>query len=173
MASITKILAWNKKLEKASSSDKTYNALIASLPVEQFPFIREGKKAEVLPKLRNALVKMYEDQLKVSISKPSIEEREGKYVARLFVGKVCVWKKAAHTESKANEALADKFLSDSSITHGSVEDTVMGITCNIDRMKASGILGKKIAPTVTKKLSFGGGKLWMKASQTRVIVSRG
>lgn len=171
MASINQIVGWNGKLAKAKSSDKTYNALIASLPVSEFPFIRGEKKEIVIPMLERKLLKMYEAQCKVALLKPSTEDKEGKYVARLFRGMVCVWKDSFQTDFKANEAVANRIVSDSSITRGTVE--AMGIVCEIDRMKASGILGKKVAPTVTKKLSYGGGRLWMKASQTRVIVSRG
>jgi len=162
------IIELNKKADKVlktkgAEATSSYNELLSSLPFVGFADIKNMKasREEVISALKKKLGEMYEAEMKAEVSK---------YTARVFRGLVCVFKASFETEGKANRVIAEKVLADSAL-HGEVES--LGIKVRIGNMEACKILSSHTVPTVTKKLSFGGGKLWMKASQTRVVNSRG
>lgn len=171
------IIELNKKADKVlktkgAEATSSYNELLSSLPFVGFADIKNMKasREEVISALKKKLGEMYEAEMKAEVSKPLTEVVVPKYTARVFRGLVCVFKAYFETEGKANRVIAEKVLADSAL-HGEVES--LGIKVRIGNMEACKILSSHTVPTVTKKLSFGGGKLWMKASQTRVVNSRG
>ena len=173
MITFKEIVTFGEMVKKSEASEKTYNKLLDTLPEVHFSFIpsMKGDKKKILRAISAKLETLFASSVKSEMSKPLVAVSLPRYTGRLFRGSVVVSVMPCDSESKANEKVADMLLSDSSLTHGTVEGH--GITLSIDRMKARGILSKKVAPTVTKSLSYGGGKVWMKASQTRVVVSRG
>lgn len=171
------IIELNKKVDKVSAkkgeaATAQYNELLSSLPFVGFADIKnmKGQRSEVIAALKKKLGEMCEAGMKAEVSKPLMEVVVPKYTARVFRGSVCTFIKSYETEGKANKAIAEQILTDSGL-HGEVES--LGIKVHIGKMEACKILSQHSVPTITKKLSFGGGKLWMKASQTRVVVSRG
>lgn len=171
------IIELNKKIDKVSAkkgevATAQYNELLSSLPFVGFADIKNMKasRSEVLSALKNKLGEMYEAGMKAEASKPLMAVAVPKYTARVFRGLVCVFKDSYEKEGQANRVVAEKILTDSGL-HGEVES--LGIKVHIGKMEACKILSQNKTSAVTKKLSFGGGKLWMKASQTRVVVSRG
>lgn len=171
MTTFTKIVDIHSKASK-NLSERKYQELIESLP-SGFGDIQnmKGTQAEVLSALRAKVSKMFEPMLKKEASKVLVSKVVPKYTGRLFRGSVVVFIDTFTTEGVANRRIAEELLFDSSITGGSVEG--MGITIEIDRLKASAILSSRGTVQATKSLSFGGGKLWSKASQTRVCHSKG
>lgn len=171
------IIELNKKIDKVSAkkgeaATAQYNELLSSLPFVGFADIKNMKasRSEVLTALKKKLGEMCTAQMKAEASKPLMAVAVPKYTARVFRGLVCIFKDSYETEGKANKAIAEQILTDAAL-HGEVES--LGIKVHIGKMEACKILSQHSVPTVTKKLSFGGGKLWMKAAQTRVVVSRG
>lgn len=171
MTTFTKIVDIHSKASK-NLSDRKYQELIESLP-SGFGDIQnmKGTQAEVLGALRTKVSKMFEPMLKKEASKVLVSKVVPKYTGRLFRGSVVVFIDTFTTEGAANRRVAEELLFDSSLSNGSVEG--MGITIEIDRLKASTILNSRGTVQATKSLSFTGGKLWSKASQTRVCHSKG
>lgn len=163
----TKVRGLWHRLNKPMSDAK-----FASLEVpSEWQYALRMAKPEGIAILKKRCEEAFASFLNDSSMPKSIEEKQGRYVGRLYRGDVVVFMSRFETEGAANKRISEELCADSGLSHGTVES--LGITCTISRAQAGAILYSRPHIQASKSLSFAGSRVWGKANQTRVSFSKG